>query len=51
MAKTDFAKPKNPKTADLPVETMNDLRLPHYVLGFDKMNYATTSRTEHRRWD
>ena len=47
MAKTDFSRPVNPKTADLPVETMNDLRNPHFHYGFDKANYLTTSRAEH----
>eukprot|EP01052_Picozoa_sp_SAG31_P006786 SAG31_NODE_316_length_17841_cov_33.716154_6_plen_52_part_00 len=51
MAKQDFSKPVNPKTADLPIETMNDLRLPHYKLGFDQMEYVTTSRQEHRAWN
>jgi hypothetical protein len=47
MAKTDFAKPINPKTADLPKETMDDLRMPHFKYGFDKIDYSTTSRAEH----
>ena len=56
MAKTDFAAPINPKTADLPIEAMNDLRNPHFHYGFDKSSYETTSRSEHhgqghRQWD